>query len=54
MVNLLIFLLIVWIAISIIGAVIEGLLWLTGVGVVLFLVTVVYLWIKRKATNGGS
>lgn len=54
MINLLIFLLIVWVAISIIGAVVEGLIWLTGVGIVLFLATAAFLWIKRKATNSGQ
>lgn len=54
MIGFLIFLLIVWVAVSIAGAVIEGLLWLTAVGVVLFAATAVFLWIKRKATGGGS
>ncbi|MCZ2861083.1 hypothetical protein [Blastococcus sp. VKM Ac-2987] len=39
-------LLVVWLVVSIIGAVIEGLFWLLVVGVVLFLGTAAYGWLK--------
>lgn len=42
-------LLIVWIAISVLGAVVKGLFWLTIVGVVLFVGTAAY-----GALKGGS
>ncbi len=53
MLGVIIVLLLVWLAFSILGAVIEGLLWLTFVGVVLFLATAAYGVIKRR-TAGRS
>lgn len=41
-------LLIVWLILSILGAVIEGLFWLTVVGIVLFLATAAYGAVKGK------
>ncbi|WP_170977817.1 hypothetical protein [Blastococcus sp. CCUG 61487] len=41
-------LLVLWLALSIIGAVVEGLLWLLVVGVVLFVATAAYGWVKRN------
>ncbi|MGY1915963.1 hypothetical protein [Blastococcus sp. SYSU DS0973] len=40
-------LLVVWLVLSIIGAVIEGLFWLLLVGVALFLATAAYGWLKK-------
>lgn len=48
MIGLLVLLLVVWVVLSVIGAVIEGLFWLTVVGVVLFLATAAYGWTKRR------
>ncbi len=42
-------LLLVWLALSILGAVIEGLFWLTIVGVMLFLGTAAYGAIRRRS-----
>lgn len=42
-------LLVVWLVLTILGAVIEGLFWLAIVGVVLFLATAAYGFIKRKS-----
>ncbi|MGY1718937.1 hypothetical protein ACI8AG_07810 [Blastococcus sp. SYSU DS0552] len=42
-------LLVVWLALSIIGALIEGLFWLLLVGVVLFLATAAYGWSKGSS-----
>ncbi|SNS60890.1 LPXTG-motif cell wall anchor domain-containing protein [Micrococcales bacterium KH10] len=53
MVNFLIFLLIVWLVLSVLGFVIKGLFWLAIIGIVLFLGTSAWLWIKRKATSQG-
>ena len=39
-------LLVVWLVVSIIGAVVKGLFWLLVVGVVLFLATAAYGWLK--------
>jgi hypothetical protein len=41
-------LLVVWLVLAILGAVVEGLFWLTVVGVVLFLATAAYGVIKRR------
>lgn len=49
MLGVIVVLLLVWLALVILGAVIEGLLWLTIVGAVLFVATGVYGAIKRRA-----
>jgi hypothetical protein len=41
------FLLVVWVVISVVGAVIEGLFWLAVVGLVLFVLTAAVGWGKR-------
>lgn len=50
MLGLLLLLLVIWVAVSIAGAVIEGLLWLTVVGSVLFLSTAAWGWTRRRAS----
>ena len=47
MLRLLGFLLVVWLVVTVLGAVLEGLFWLAVVGLVLFVVTVVVGWNKR-------
>ena len=47
MLRLVGFLLVVWVVVSVVGAVIEGLLWLAVVGLVLFLLTAAVGWGKR-------
>lgn len=44
-------LLVIWLVLVILGAVIEGLFWLAIVGIVLFLATAAYGWVKRKAAS---
>lgn len=44
-------LLVVWLALVVIGAVVEGLFWLIAVGAVLFLATAAFGWTKRS--TGG-
>jgi hypothetical protein len=41
-------LLILWIAITLVGAVVKGLFWLAVVGLILFAVTAVLGWNKRN------
>jgi hypothetical protein len=41
------FLLVVWLVISVVGAVIEGLFWLAVVGLILFVLTAAVGWGKR-------
>ncbi len=47
MLRLVGFLLVVWLVISVVGAVIEGLFWLAVVGLVLFVLTAAVGWGKR-------
>ncbi|KSW29960.1 hypothetical protein [Cellulomonas sp. B6] len=46
----------VWLLLSVLGAVVKGLLWLTGVGLVLLALTVVYGWwkLRGRSSGGGS
>jgi hypothetical protein len=48
-VRIIVLLLLVWVALSVLGALIEGLFWLTVVGVVLFLATAAYGAIRQRA-----
>jgi LPXTG-motif cell wall-anchored protein len=48
---LIVILLIIWLVLVVLGAVLEGLFWLTVVGVVLLIGTGAYAWMKRKASN---
>ncbi|CAL9666845.1 hypothetical protein SUDANB95_07249 [Actinosynnema sp. ALI-1.44] len=55
MVKIILWLLAIWVALSLVGAVVEGLFWLAVVGGVLFLGTAAYGAIKsngRKGVNG--
>jgi hypothetical protein len=40
-------LLVIWLVVSIVGAVVKGLFWLTVIGLLLFAVTAVLGWNKR-------
>lgn len=41
-------LLVIWLVVIIVGAVIKSLFWLIIIGVVLFLATAAYGWVKRE------
>ena len=47
--GIIITLLIIWLVLSVLGFVLEGLLWLAVIGLVLFVATAVWGWFKRKA-----
>ncbi|MCB5282332.1 hypothetical protein QK292_12685 [Arthrobacter sp. AL08] len=47
--GLIITLLIIWLVLSVLGFVVKGLLWLAVVGLILFVATGVWGWVKRKA-----
>ncbi|WP_171027476.1 hypothetical protein [Pseudarthrobacter sp. NamE2] len=47
--GLIITLLIIWLVLSILGFIIEGLLWLALIGLLLFAATAVWGWVKRRA-----
>ena len=40
-------LLVIWLALIVIGAVVEGLFWLFVIGAVLFVATAAFGWVKR-------
>ena len=48
MLRLLGLLLVIWLAITVIGAVVEGLFWLAVVGLLFFVVTAALGWGKQK------
>jgi hypothetical protein len=47
--GLIITLLIIWLVLSILGFAIKGLVWLAVIGLVLFVATAVWGWVKRRA-----
>lgn len=49
MTAIIVILLIVWLLLAILGAVLEGLFWLTVIAVILLIGTGMYGWLKRKA-----
>lgn len=51
MVGIIITLLVIWAVLAIVGFVIEGLFWLAVIGIVLFLGTMVWGWLKRKSRS---
>lgn len=46
--GIIITLLIIWLVLSVLGFVLEGLLWLAFIGLILFVATAVWGWLKRK------
>lgn len=44
-------LIVIWIVLAILGAILEGLFWLTVVALVLLIGTAAYGWLKGKATG---
>ena len=48
------FLLVVWLAITVIGAVVKGLFWLAVLGLLVFGVTAALGWNKRRSEVGGG
>ena len=49
--TVIVVLLIVWLVLAVLGAILEGLFWLTVVAIVLLVGTAIYGWVKRKASN---
>lgn len=49
---LIIALLVIWLFLSVLGALIEGLLWLTAIAVVLIIATAAYGWFRLKRAVG--
>ena len=51
MVGLVVGLLVLWLVLTILGFVLHGLLWLAIIGIVLFVATSVYGWVRRKTAG---
>lgn len=51
MTAVIVILLLVWLVLAILGAVLEGLFWLTIVAIVLLIGTAIYGWLKRKTAD---
>ncbi|MFP3882592.1 MAG: hypothetical protein ACLFRT_04220 [Actinomycetota bacterium] len=51
MTAVIVILVVVWLALAILGAVLEGLFWLTVVAIVLLIGTAAYGWLKRKTSD---
>lgn len=49
MVGIIVTLLVIWIILSILGFVLEGLFWLAVIGIILFIATAAWGFLKRKA-----
>lgn len=49
--TVIVFLLVVWLVLAILGVVLEGLFWLTVVAVALLIGTAIYGWVNRKASQ---
>jgi len=47
MIGLVITLLVVWLILAVVGITIKGLFWLAIVGIVLFLATAIWGWVRR-------
>jgi hypothetical protein len=46
--GIIITLLVIWLILSVLGFVLEGLLWLAFIGLILFVATAVWGWLKRR------
>ena len=51
MVAFLIILLVIWLGLSILGFVIKGLFWLAIIGLVLFVATAIFGWLRNKTAR---
>jgi len=51
MMKLIVFLLVAWLVLAVLGFVIKGLFWLAVIGIILFLATLAYGWVKRNTAN---
>lgn len=54
MTGFIIALIVIWIVLSIVGFVVEGLFWLAVIGIVLLLATAVWGWLSRKSRASGA
>lgn len=52
MLKIIAVLLVIWLVVAVLGAVVEGLFWLTVLGLVLFAATAGYGYLRRRTTSG--
>lgn len=50
MTGLIVLLLVVWLVLAVLGAVLEGLFWLTIVGLILLVATGIWGWVRRNTS----
>lgn len=50
--GLIIFLLVVWLVLALLGVLLEGLFWLTVIGLILLVGTAIWGWTKRNTGVG--
>lgn len=51
MTGIIVTLIVIWLVLAVLGAIFEGLFWLTVIAIVLLLATGIYGWVKRKAAG---
>jgi hypothetical protein len=52
--TLLVVLLVIWLVLAIMGFVIKGFVWLAIIGIILFVATAVWGWIRRAFSSGRT
>ena len=52
--TLLIVLLVLWLAVAVLGFVLEALLWLAALGLILFALTALYWYVRVKRSRGAE
>lgn len=51
MTGIIVTLLVIWLVLAVLGAILEGLFWLTVVAILLILATAAYGWTKRRTSS---
>lgn len=51
MTGIIVTLIVIWLVLAVLGAIFEGLFWLTVIAIVLLLATGIYGWVKRNAAG---
>jgi hypothetical protein len=49
--TIIVILLIIWLAVSVLGFVLEGLFWLAVVGIILFIATAIVGWVRGRISK---
>lgn len=54
MAGIIVTLLIIWLVLAVLGAVLEGLFWLTVIAIILMVATGIYGWMKRNTAGSAQ